>query len=151
MMARFPRLGRVSWIGLRPGRREPLVAVEAADITEAGLDGDRGRAGKRAVTLIQEEHLPVIAALAGCEVVPEALRRNVVVAGLNLFALRGREVTLGPVRLLITGPCHPCSRMEEVLGQDGFNAMRGHGGVCAQVLGPGRVALGDAVGVCAGR
>jgi MOSC domain-containing protein YiiM len=34
---------------------------------KAGLDGDHGRPGKRAVTLIQAEHLPVIAALAGLD------------------------------------------------------------------------------------
>jgi MOSC domain-containing protein YiiM len=37
------------------------------EVTETGLNGDHGRPGKRAVTLIQAEHLPVIAALAGLD------------------------------------------------------------------------------------
>jgi MOSC domain-containing protein YiiM len=39
--------------------------VGRAEVTEAGLDGDHGRPGKRAVTLIQAEHLPVIARWRG--------------------------------------------------------------------------------------
>jgi MOSC domain-containing protein YiiM len=143
---RHARSGRVEWIGLRPERRVQLRAVVAAEIGYGGLAGDHGRAGKRAVTLIQAEHLPVIAALLGREsVAPELLRRNIAVAGINLAALRGRRVTIGGALLEITGPCAPCSRMEAALGPGGYNAMRGHGGWCAEVIRPGPVALGDGV------
>ncbi|MEM1233996.1 MAG: MOSC domain-containing protein [Pseudomonadota bacterium] len=147
MMARHVRSGRVDWIGLRPARREGLRAVERCWIGAEGLEGDHGRPGKRAVTLIQAEHLPVIAGLAGVEVTPGLLRRNIVVSGINLTALRGAVVTLGTARLEISTPCHPCSRMEEALGPGGYNAMRGHGGMCAAVLEPGEVTLGDALAV----
>jgi MOSC domain-containing protein YiiM len=146
LTSRHSRPGRLGWIGLRPGRLAEVLPVEAAELRETGLAGDHGRAGKRAVTLIQAEHLPVIAALAGlADVAPETLRRNLVVSGINLGALRGRELRIGDAVLRITGPCAPCSRMEAVLGPGGYNAMRGHGGWCAEVLAPGRIALGDAV------
>ncbi len=146
MMARHAQAGRIEWIGVRPARRAEVVAVEAAELGAAGLAGDHGRSGPRAVTLVQAEHLPVIGACLGQEpVAPGALRRNLVVAGLNLAALNGRRVQLGGAVLRITGICAPCSRMEEALGFGGYTALRGHGGWCAEVVTPGRVALGDRV------
>ena len=142
------RAGRVEWIGLRPARRVPPVVVDAAEIGPDGLVGDHARPGKRAVTLIQAEHLPVIAALCDGAATPEALRRNLVVSGINLATLRGRRVRLGGAVLAIEGPCAPCSRMEEALGPGGYQAVRHHGGWCASVAVPGRVAAGDAVAPC---
>lgn len=148
LMARFPRAGSLEWIGVRPARRAPLAVLEAAEVNAGGLVADRyaGRSGKRAITLIQAEHLPVIAALAGVAGVdPGVLRRNLVVSGINLYALRKSRFQIGTVLLEGTGVCDPCSHMEEALGEGGYNAMRGHGGITARVLKPGAMALGDAV------
>ena len=147
LMARHAGAGRLTWIGLRPARREPMRVVSGAEVSEDGLAGDRRAApGKRAVTLIQAEHLPVIAALARLdEVAPELLRRNLVVEGANLTALRNHPVLIGGAVLKLTGPRAPCSRMEVALGPGGYNAIRGHGGWTAEVLTPGPIALGDEV------
>jgi len=152
LIARHAGPGEIVWIGVRPARRAPVVALRAVQITPAGLVGDRReRPGVRAVTLVQAEHLPVVRALARAPAAGFAeLRRNIAVAGLNLMALRGAEIAIGAVRLRITGPCAPCSRMEEALGPGGYTALRGHGGVTAKVVSPGRVALGDPVRPCAG-
>ncbi len=151
LMAQFPRAGEVRWIGLR-ARRGPVAVVDAAQaIAGAGLAGDHRAArpgGSRQVTLIQAEHLPVVAGLLGRrEVDPAWLRRNLVVAGVNLLALKGCEVRIGQAVLRHTGPCHPCSRMEASLGRGGYNAMRGHGGITAQVIAGGVIRVGDRVEV----
>ncbi|MEM7277908.1 MAG: MOSC domain-containing protein [Pseudomonadota bacterium] len=143
----LPQVGEVQWIGLRPGRGEPMNSVQTADLdTDVGLVGDRysGRSGSRHVTLIQAEHLPVIASCTGADQVsPELLRRNILVQGVNLLALKDKRFKLGSALLEYTGLCHPCSRMEELLGTGGYNAVRGHGGINARVLASGTVAVGN--------
>lgn len=145
----MPQQGEVVWIGLRPERRASMLSVSEVLVSpEIGIEGDRyrGRTGHRQMTLIQAEHLPVIASIMHCEnIESELLRRNLVVSGINLLALRDRVITVGDVKIEITGLCHPCSRMEETLGEGGYNAVRGHGGVTARVLSPGRIAVGDQV------
>ena len=149
LFAQFPRAGRVEWIGLRPARDVPMHAVDLAEATAGkGLSGDRygSGSGKRGITLIQAEHLPVIAALSGhAEITPMTLRRNVVVSGIPLIALKGRRFRIGDVLLEGTDDCDPCSRMEDALGAGGYNAMRGMGGLCARILEGGSLRLGDVV------
>jgi MOSC domain-containing protein YiiM len=96
--------------------------------------------------LLQAEHLPAIAALSGhAAVAPATLRRNVVVAGIPVIAFKGRRFRIGDVLLEGTDGCDPCSRMEAALGPGGYNAMRGHGGLCARILQGGTLRIGDAV------
>jgi MOSC domain-containing protein YiiM len=149
LMANLPRAGRVEWIGLRPKRDVDMIEVEQVQaVTGKGLVGDRyaGGSGNRGITLIQAEHLPAIAALSGHErVAPALLRRNLVVAGVPLVALKGRRFRIGEVLLEGVADCDPCSRMESALGPGGYNAMRGHGGLCARILEGGVLRLGDEV------
>jgi MOSC domain-containing protein YiiM len=148
-------IGRVEAIIVRDGSRAPARTVQAtAARARIGLADDRlGQRGEselstRQVTLIQAEHLPVIARLAGvADVDPVALRRNLVVSGINLGALKNVRVRVGAALLELTGPCHPCSRMEEAIAPGGMAAMRGHGGMCARVLESGAIRVGDRVQV----
>ena len=154
LLSTLPQTGRLEWIGIRPVRRAPMVAMQEATVeTDRHLSGDHARpktGGKRQITLMQAEHLPAVANYLG---LPEALdparlRRNLVVSGLNLLALKNRRVRIGAeVVLDITGECHPCSRMEEELGPGGYNAMRGHGGLTARIVQGGTIKVGDEVEV----
>jgi MOSC domain-containing protein YiiM len=145
----FPQPGRVEWIGIRSERRAPVTVVDEVTVSEKkGLIGDHysGQRGNRHVTLIQAEHLPVVAALMGqADLDPGLLRRNIVVSKLNLLALKDHQVRIGDVTLQITGLCHPCSKMETTLGPGGYNAMRGHGGLTAKVVEGGMIRQGDSV------
>lgn len=146
-------IGRVEAIVVRGDPRQPAWQVQATQaLAGIGLVDDRlGQRGEaelstRQVTLIQQEHLAVIAALAGLPAVDVlALRRNLVISGINLIALKNARVRVGGALLEIVGPCQPCSRMEEAIGPGGYAAMRGHGGMTARIVETGRIGLGDRV------
>ena len=113
-----------------------------------GLAGDHysSRDGARQVTLIQSEHLAAVASVLGIDAVaPETVRRNIAVRGINLLALKDKRFRVGDALLEFTGLCHPCSRMETVLGEGGYNAMRGHGGITARIVESGGLRVGGAV------
>jgi MOSC domain-containing protein YiiM len=145
--------GRVEAIIVRAASRAPARSISATmAVAKVGLAddrlGQRGEAGlsTRQVTLIQHEHLAVIAQLARVAGVdPVALRRNLVVSGTNLLAFKNARLRVGDALLEIVGPCQPCSRMEEAIGPGGYAAMRGHGGMTARILEGGAIRVGDEV------
>jgi MOSC domain-containing protein YiiM len=149
----LPQRGQVKWIGLRPARGVSMVEPARAELLAgSGLVGDRfnGRTdGPRQVSLIQYEHLAVIAACVGHgELAPALLRRNIAISGINLLALKDKRFRVGTALLEYSGLCHPCSKMETALGAGGYNALRGHGGITARVLESGSVGLGDTLYFC---
>ena len=145
--------GRIEAIVVRGSPRDAARTVESTmALAGIGLVDDRlGQRGEaelstRQVTLIQAEHLDVIARLARVDRVdPVGLRRNLVVSGINLLALKNARLQVGEALLEIVGPCQPCSRMVETIGPGGYAAMRGHGGMTARVITTGSIRLGDIV------
>lgn len=158
LVLEIPFAGRLDAIFLRPARARAAIRAQACEaVGGLGLEGDRaatGRGGgKRQVTLLQAEHLPVVAALLRRpEVDPAVLRRKLVISGVDLLVARSvfrdhaLHLLLGPqVVLEVTGPCEPCSKMEACLGAGAYNALRGHGGMTARVVRGGSVVVGQEV------
>ena len=143
-------VGRVEWIGVASGRRKELQTPDFVDVMAGrGIVGEH-HSGKverphRHVTLIQYEHFDVIARLLGrTEIDPGLLRRNIVVSGINLAALRLAEFSVGNVVLQGTGDCAPCALMDQTLGPGGYAAMVSHGGITATVESSGGQKCGSA-------
>lgn len=148
LIRKLPQQGQVEWLGIRPEKKAPIQVVETVAVLANGLEGDHyaGRSGNRSITLIQAEHIEAITSLLHKKPIdPAELRRNIVISGINLLALKDREFKIGTAVLKMTGLCHPCSRMEENLGEGGYNAVRGHGGINARVISPGEIKLKDKV------
>ena len=149
LMRNIPQTGRVEWVSVRPERRGTVQPKSEVIASESdGLAGDHynGENGSRQVTLIQSEHLEAIASiLKKGKIDPALTRRNIVVSGINLLAFADQQFQIGEVVLEMTGHCHPCTRMEENLGEGGYNAMRGHGGITARVVKGGKIRVGDVV------
>ena len=145
--------GELTWIGVRPRRREPLQSITSTKaVATFGLEGDH-RMGKtpgsgRQVTIISEDFIAQIEHhLNLSDIDPGDLRRNLVVKGLNLNALRRQRFRIGGALFEATQLCHPCARMEENLGKGGVAAMLGYGGLCAKILESGDIAIGDSISV----
>ena len=141
----------IEWIGVRPRRREPLMAVtEAEAVADLGLRGDhrmtKTPGSGRQVTFISREFVTQIEQHLGKNGLdPAVLRRNIVVSGINLNALRRQQFWFGEALFEATQLCHPCARMEAELGPGGVVAMMGYGGLCAKVLQTGQIAIGDSL------
>ncbi|WP_455221349.1 MOSC domain-containing protein [Kaarinaea lacus] len=146
----LPQTGKVRQIFVRPEKYStPLPVQEVTASRKQGLQGDHYRSSglkKRQVTLIQYEHIFALASLLGIDSLdPALLRRNLVVSGINLLALKDKIFSVGDCELEMTGLCHPCSRMEKALGPGGYNALRGHGGITARIVRDGVIRTNDLV------
>ncbi|MEM7307155.1 MAG: MOSC domain-containing protein [Planctomycetota bacterium] len=138
---------------------EPLSqrgAVRA--LVGAGLEGDRyargagtfrpGRGvGSREVSLVALATVEEVARELGRALEPGALRRNLVVAGLELMELVGAELSIGGVRLRCTATCPPCGRLERLVGAPVRDLLRGRGGLRAEVVEGGELVAGTAIEV----
>ena len=143
--------GLVDWIGVRPRRCEPLVAVpRALAVPDRGLEGDhrmhKSPGSGRQVTLIPAGFIDHIASQLGSETLhPSRLRRHIVISGINLDALRGQRFWVGEALLEASQLCHPCARIDDELGPGGVIAMCGYGGLCARIISSGDIEVGAAV------
>ena len=136
-------------------------ASEDRDVAEVvarrGIVGDRffGRAAHMdaAVTLVAVEALDAVAAALGVDRFdPLLARRNVVLRGVELEPLRGREFTLDcgggeDDAVLLAGrrPASPCAWMDRELAPGAHAALRGRGGLRCEPLGSGLLRRGPAV------
>jgi MOSC domain-containing protein YiiM len=149
--------GVVAGLFTAPESGAPPVENEAITIVEGGVDGDRYQQGSGhfqldgcAVTLVAGEALDAVRAETGIDVSDGRHRRNVVVRGFGegMDELLDATVRLGDALLRPTRRRPPCAHVEAVAGETGLAAaLSDRGGLCCDVVEPGRVAVGDAVTV----
>src|SRR4030088_1792505 len=72
------------------------------------------------------------------------VRRNVVVSGVELSDLIGEEFSIQGVRLRGTAHCKPCYWMDQAIAPGTEEFLQGNGGLRAQILSDGVIAVGDA-------
>jgi MOSC domain-containing protein YiiM len=143
--------GQLEWIGLRPAHKETVISVASTEaIVGLGLAGDhrceKTPGSARQVTLISKEYIQQIAEKINQTIIdPALLRRNLVISGMNMDLLRFQKIKIGNVILETSALCHPCSRMDQALGEGTKQTMMGLGGLCAKILQGGIIRVGDKV------
>lgn len=140
--------GRVAALWRKRVKRGPMDPLGEAELAAGrGLVGNaQALGGKRQVTLIEAERWDDVRAELGVALDPALRRANLLIRGLPLAESRGRVLLVGPCRLLVHGETRPCRLMEDTWpGLQAALAPDWRGGVYAEILAGGRIALGDRV------
>lgn len=75
---------------------------------------------------------------------PWAMRRNIMVFGVDLNDLIGREFEISGVRFFGTEECAPCRWMDRAIGNGARAFLKGQGGLRARILNTGTLRCGNA-------
>jgi MOSC domain-containing protein YiiM len=136
--------GSVESIAVAMQESELPGAVDEIEVTGRGLVGDRyGDAGD--ITLIAAEALEGLRADTGIELSHEESRRQVLTRGIDLNALVGKRFTVGSVECEGTELCEPCNHLQSLTQQGVLRGLVHRGGLRADVIRPGRIAVGDQI------
>jgi MOSC domain-containing protein YiiM len=140
--------GRVEQINIGPERELPRPVDRVEAHAGKGLLGNRHyyeHAGPgRALTLISAEGLAAAAA-DGVALSAAESRRNVLTSGIDLNELVGKRFKVGDVDCLGVELCHPCKSLERLTKPGVIKALAHRGGLNADILSDGEIAVGDAV------
>jgi hypothetical protein len=143
--------GRVEAIWVSPSAGEPATGLTSARaLPGQGLAGDRHTTGDgtfpsglpgSALTLIEAEVCESFDPPLG----PDDHRRNVVTRGVALNDLVGHMFTVGSVRCQGMRLCEPCTVVQRYAGRPVLRALVHRGGLRADILADGEIAVGDAI------
>jgi MOSC domain-containing protein YiiM len=142
--------GRVEAINIGPEREVPAPVDRAQAHAGKGLAGNRyyyedGAPPGRALTLIAAEALEAMAAEDGIELTGAESRRNVLTRGIDLNALVGKRFRVGAVECVGVELCHPCKHLESVTQPGVIKGLVNRGGLNADIVSDGEIAVGDEV------
>lgn len=141
------------FIAEEPG--QPMRSVSEVDgEAQRGLVGDRHYRQnvnrKRPprtddLSLVEAEVLELLRDEYGIELAPDETRRNVLVRGVRLNDLIGRQFRLGDMLCVGIEVCEPCSHMQKKVGKPILKPLVHRGGLRARIMESGTVRLGDTV------
>ena len=146
--------GRVEAINIGPARTLPAPVDRVEAHAGKGLLGNRyyfpeGAGPGRALTLIAAEAIEAMAAEHGIEITGAESRRNVLTRGIDLNALVGRRFRVGTVECEGVELCEPCTHLESVTQPGVIKGLAHRGGLNADILTDGTIAVGDEVAATA--
>ena len=102
---------------------------------DAGIVGNADQGGWRQVTLVAAAQWDQVMESLQAPLDPGVRRANLLVSGIELPRSRNRVLQIGPCQLRVRGETRPCAAL----------STEWRGGVFAEVLSDGRIAVGDPV------
>ncbi len=152
-MSEHTRVGHVEQLFVAEYDSAPMVSVDTVGAVEGGLEGDRYLEGTGyyspfdvcQVTLIEAEAIEEIREEFDIDLSDGRHRRNIVTCGVDVHDLLGATFRVGDAVLRGTRPRPPCAHVEAVANEDGVARAltQKRGGVCADVLESGTIAIDD--------
>jgi MOSC domain-containing protein YiiM len=136
--------GTVEGIHVSPEHERLPEPVATVEVTAEGVRGDR-HFGGRDLTLIEAEALEGLLEETGVELSPAESRRQVLTRGIRLNDLVGRRFRVGEVECVGEEWCEPCSHLAGLTRPGVLRGLVHRGGLRADVVRGGRIALGDDV------
>lgn len=136
--------GLVEAIHISPEESKLPHAVESVEVTEEGVQGDR-YFGAKDLTLVEAEALEGLQEDTGIELSAPEVRRQVLTRGVRLNDLLGRRFRVGEVEVVGAEWCEPCDHLEKLTKPGVLKGLVHRGGLRADIVRPGRIAVGDAV------
>ena len=136
--------GSVESIAIAPQESALPNAVGEIEVAARGLVGDRyGDAGD--ITLIEAEALEGLREETGIELSAAESRRQVLTRGIRLNDLVGERFTVGEVECVGQEWCEPCNHLQGLTQAGVLRGLVHRGGLRADIVSGGRIAVGDAV------
>jgi MOSC domain-containing protein YiiM len=120
-------------------------AVEEVEVGERGIVGDR-YADAGDITLIEAEALEAFTEETGIPLSHPESRRQVLTRGIRLNDLVGKRFRVGAVECVGRELCEPCNHLQSLTRPGVLRGMVHRAGLNADILEPGRIAVGDRVG-----
>ncbi len=119
-------------------------SVQEVDVASRGIVGDR-YADAGDITLIEAEALEAFRDETGLPLSHEESRRQVLTRGIRLNDLVGKRFRLGEVEVVGRELCEPCSHLQAMTRDGVLRGMVHRAGLNADIVTPGRIAVGDEV------
>ncbi len=99
------------------------------------------------ITLVEAEIIDAMSRALGYDIPDGASRRQIMVKGIKLNELIGRNLRIGQILVRVEDKCNPCNNMEKKIGPGAKDAMDDKGGIRCRIIEGGVLRVGDKITV----
>jgi len=97
------------------------------------------------ITLIEAETIETMSRELDYDIPAGASRRQIMVKGVKLNELVGKNLRLGQILVRVEDKCNPCNNMEKKIGVGARNAMNDRGGIRCRIIEGGELNVGNKI------